>query len=636
MPPALPMYRRSSFFCIVLAFVVALGACSPTPDKAQLTVPDLGGATPWTDLAVEDGDDVFHFVVVSDRTGSARPGVFAGAMPTVNLLAPAFVVSVGDLIEGYTESPAQLDQEWDEIESYVAKLDAPFFYAAGNHDMSNAVMAEAWRTRFGPSYYHFIYKGVLFVVLNSELFGMVGQADTPLPGPWRQSDQMNFVRSVLAQHHEARWTIVLLHQPLWDAPEVHPDWLAIEEALGARPYTVFAGHLHRYSLARRHDRNFITLATTGGGSPLRGSALGEFDQVAWVTMRPDGPVIANIEIDGVHDETVSTPAMRETLDALAAGIVVESVVNDGELFSGMAQKVAIHNPTEHVVTASPRVVRRGNLTVDGLVPVTIAPGERAELFVQLQVSDPTPYRDLVAAGVEWTLTTTLDERVVQLPVRKALLPLTRHDIVPTQPITVDGDLSEWGELRFNATSQGDIASPEHPTDDISFRFDVRESATHLNIAVAVVDDDIQYRPNLVARNQDALAIYIDPREATARDRNMSAGEAVVGGDMAQLVGTIIATGTTVPDDLLEFMAESEAEIEHTVQMTDTGYNLELTVPLAYLAAKAAGGQDWRVARIAISAFDLDAGTHAPKSLHWQPFRYGEAPLRGTHLFRRPL
>lgn len=123
-------------------------ACAPpTTDNPDIQVPDLQGATPWTDLTLEDGADDFHFVIVSDRTCCARPGVFAGAMPKVNLLAPAFVVSVGDLIEGYTENQAQLNREWDEIESFVGELEAPFFYTPGNHDMNNSVMAEEWQRR---------------------------------------------------------------------------------------------------------------------------------------------------------------------------------------------------------------------------------------------------------------------------------------------------------------------------------------------------------------------------------------------------------------------------------------------------------------------------------------------------------
>jgi len=44
---------------------------------------------------------LFTFAIVSDRTGWHRPGVFESAMARLNWLSPDFVMSVGDLIEGY-------------------------------------------------------------------------------------------------------------------------------------------------------------------------------------------------------------------------------------------------------------------------------------------------------------------------------------------------------------------------------------------------------------------------------------------------------------------------------------------------------------------------------------------------------
>ena len=50
----------------------------------------------------------------------------------------------------------------------LAKLDMPFFRVPGNHDIANKVAQEVWRERHGATYYHFVYKNVLFVVLDSE------------------------------------------------------------------------------------------------------------------------------------------------------------------------------------------------------------------------------------------------------------------------------------------------------------------------------------------------------------------------------------------------------------------------------------------------------------------------------------
>ena len=628
------MFRAQLLAPVFLLSVVT--ACAPPgTENPDIQVADLQGATPWTDLELEDGADDFHFVIVSDRTGGARPGVFAGAMPKVNLLSPAFVVSVGDLIEGYTENQAQLNREWDEMASFVSELEAPFFYVPGNHDMNNAVMAEEWQRRFGPSYYHFLYKDVLFVVVNTELFGMVGQPDTPVPGPWKQADQMVFIKSVLAQHPDPRWTIVLVHQPLWSYPSVNEDWLEVEALLGERDYTVFAGHFHQYSRVTRNDRNFITLATTGGGSGLRGTAFGEFDHVAWVTMREDGPRIANVLLDGIHDEDVSNPELLSSLTEVANAIEMEALRSTDDLFNEASQKVTITNPTESTLTIAPSVARQTNFNIQGLMPLSVPAGESVELFWRLSTDEPVPYHSLTAASVEWIVTGTIGERPVQFPVLTPVLPLSKYAIGTIDGAEIDGNLSEWGPLTYNAARQGDVVSPEVEPNDVSFQFDVREGPEHLYIGINVIDDDVSAHADLIPRAQDAIGFFIDPRDPAERDANMGTGEAVLGGDMAAQISSIVSTGAHAKDKLLSFFDDTNANTQISFASTDTGYAAELAVPLSYIASKAPNGDDWQEARISVSVYDLDSDAHAADVLYWQPFRYGGAPLAGSQVFVRP-
>ena len=259
--------------------------------------------TPWTSLEAKDRPEDFHFVVVTDRTGGAREGVFEGAMDKVNLLKPAFVVSIGDFVQGWTDDRAELNKQWDEAEKIIGKLESPFFYTAGNHDMNSAITAEEWQKRFGASYYHFSYKGVLFLVLNSELFGMSLEPQKPLPGPWTLAEQMRHAESALAEHADARWTVVLMHNPLWDSPlKNHPEWLRLVKMLEGRPHTVFAGHTHRYKYGSVNNHDYITLATTGGVSALRGIRHGEFDHIVMIHIGENGPSIANLELSGILDK----------------------------------------------------------------------------------------------------------------------------------------------------------------------------------------------------------------------------------------------------------------------------------------------------------------------------------------------
>src|SRR5580704_12454446 len=85
----------------LLVGAIALSGGQKTT-KSDLQV-DLENRNPWTHLRVNNAPEQFHFVVVSDRTGGNRGRIFSQAMEQINLLQPAFVVSVGDLIQGYSK-----------------------------------------------------------------------------------------------------------------------------------------------------------------------------------------------------------------------------------------------------------------------------------------------------------------------------------------------------------------------------------------------------------------------------------------------------------------------------------------------------------------------------------------------------
>ena len=121
---------------------------------------------PWTHLRLNRSPDQFQFAVISDRTGGHRAGVFSRAVELLNLLQPEFVLSVGDLIEGYAGA-GEAREQWKEFQGYVGKLQMPFFYVAGNHDVSNAAQVKLWKEKFGRTYYSFTYKNVLFLMLNT-------------------------------------------------------------------------------------------------------------------------------------------------------------------------------------------------------------------------------------------------------------------------------------------------------------------------------------------------------------------------------------------------------------------------------------------------------------------------------------
>lgn len=251
---------------------------------------------PWTHLNLNNQPKNFQFAVVTDRTGGHRKMVFEKAVRKLNLLQPEFVISVGDLIEGYTDQPERMGGEWTEFQGFVKDLKMPFFYVPGNHDISNAAMMKEWEQRLGRHYYHFVYHDTLFLAVNSEA----------TPGSKMEKlgeEQIAYFRKAVQDNPQVRWTFVFLHKPLWrygaDGMGAETGWNDLEKVLEGRKWTAFCGHEHKYVTLKRNGNDYIQLATTGGGSKMRGKEFGEFDQFAWVTMTDNGPVVANVLLDGV-------------------------------------------------------------------------------------------------------------------------------------------------------------------------------------------------------------------------------------------------------------------------------------------------------------------------------------------------
>jgi predicted phosphodiesterase len=295
----------ASVVVVVLAGAFALSGVQKGV-KSELEI-SVEQRNPWTNLRMNNAPESFHFLVVSDRTGGHRARIFSQAVDQINLLQPAFVVSVGDLIEGYSKDKAKVEAEWKEFQTYTSKLQMPFFYVPGNHDVTNPVQKEIWKDRFGKSFYHFIYKDVLFLAVNSDEPN-VDKEDGQLG-----KEQVEYFEKVIKENTGVRWIFVLVHKPMWTHENLDKNgWLDLEKALAGRKYTVFAGHIHRYQKFTRQGMNYYQLATTGGGSRMRGMRYGEFDHVAWVTCKPSAdPIIANIMLDGIYPENLKRTVTEE-------------------------------------------------------------------------------------------------------------------------------------------------------------------------------------------------------------------------------------------------------------------------------------------------------------------------------------
>jgi hypothetical protein len=303
------------------------------------------GFTPYSHLDFKNDPDEFQFAIIVDNAGGSRPGVFSAAMDMVNLMQPEFVACLGDLIEGYADDEDVYRQWWEEIDENVAKLEMPFFFLAGNHDLNTQTSQAALEERLGSdrTYYHFVYKNVLFLMLSTEdppkdpadlgklspekysaiaegyaAVNRLKESDEPLtPDRLAQAleliepveawageinisdEQVAYFKQVIEENPDVRWTFCLVHSPAWLGDKDPGNFPQIEALLQDRPYTFFAAHTHTYDYTERNGRDYVTGACTGA---LQFPRAGAIDHFFWVTMTDEGPKIANVLLNGVCDK----------------------------------------------------------------------------------------------------------------------------------------------------------------------------------------------------------------------------------------------------------------------------------------------------------------------------------------------
>ena len=335
------MKNSSSYF---LAIIIFVSACATNETEETSFIHDVtAGPKPWTSEVFEAEEEDFTFGIIADLTGGEREGIFNVAVAQVNRLEPTFVLSVGDLIEGGSLDTTVLKNEWDNFDARAANFTVPFFYLGGNHDLSNPVMQDFWHKRFGPTYYHFVYNNVLFLMLDSEDFEYgrmmeIHNARTEamkiiygeVEGDFTKTEyynmperrtgamseaQISYFQDVLQKYQDVRWTFVFMHKPLYTRDD-SKGLGRLEAGLSTRSYTVINGHEHSFSHQIRNDMDYIMLGTTGGFQNDKDDKA--FDHFTLVRMAKDKPVITHLRMDGVLDETGAIPLGGDSLSFQAS------------------------------------------------------------------------------------------------------------------------------------------------------------------------------------------------------------------------------------------------------------------------------------------------------------------------------
>ena len=446
----------------------------------------LVGPTPWTNLDFYNNPQHFQFAIVSDRTGGLRPGVFADAVKKINWMMPEFVMSVGDFIPGVTLDEQLMDKEWAEFESVIQPLKVPFFFLPGNHDISNDLMRQKWVDKFGKAYYYYVYKDVLFLALDTN----PEDAITISPA------QIDYFKGVLADHQNVRWTFVFMHHPLWTYGEYAGGFTQIEALLKGRKHTVIAGHNHRYVFEKRDQTNYYILATTGGGSGLRGPQFGEFDHLTWVTMTEEGPQMANLRLSGILPHDVTQMENLQLAKQLIESVDFDHTVlmNQGTDFTAGKIKLSFQNTASHELSIDARFFHGHDLQIKPMnLAETIAPGATKSFFFEIRPLRSRKLFQLTPLQLDWTIGLQIPNAnnfVLSGTRTIEMVPSSLNTVLTINPVFADSlkialqNPLETGHLHY--TLNGDTPGPNSAR--YKNPFHIHRSA---NLKTVVIDGAVQ-------------------------------------------------------------------------------------------------------------------------------------------------
>ena len=341
--------------CVTLS----LSSLAPADGKRGIHTSREGRSLP---LAEEE--DMFHFVVFGDRTGGPAEGikVLEKAVEETNLLDPDLVLTVGDLINGYNDTPAWMKQ-MEEFRGVMDRLGTAWFPVAGNHDVywrgegkpPPQEHESNYEKHFGPLWYWFEHKKHGFLVLyTDEHDPEKGPKNFGDPNQMQMSaEQLVWLKRSLGEMSHCEQIFVFLHHPRWMPYYKASNWPTVHRELAAagNVSAVFAGHIHRLHYGGKKDGiEYFALATTGGSMPGHFPEMGYVHHLNVVTVRKGSFSMGIVPVGSVIDPRIYTWEKQQMIDSLRnlKPVITPVAVGAG----GSAEtdmEVEIVNPAPHPI-----------------------------------------------------------------------------------------------------------------------------------------------------------------------------------------------------------------------------------------------------------------------------------------------
>ncbi len=287
---------------------------------AGLTAPALASTTellapaPTASAAVSAPADPDHFLFIvggdnrSTGHGYPMPPVWATICREIGFIHPAFVLTTGDAIEGYGDTPAEANAEYDVFLQDVSLCGVPVYCAPGNHEFSlDSALLPVYEKRIGKLYGSFDFGHSHFIALNSNPVG----ADGTIKSGSMDDAEFAWLQGDLEANKNAANTFVFLHHYLFgppdpDTPDVRTGFvdLAARDRLHAlmvkyKVRAVFCGHNHIYYHTVQDGVDYYI--SGGGGAPLDADPE-HGGYLHYVTVQVDGAKIAPTVLQPEHLE----------------------------------------------------------------------------------------------------------------------------------------------------------------------------------------------------------------------------------------------------------------------------------------------------------------------------------------------
>ncbi len=553
-------------------------------------------------LASTPPPPAFTFVVLGDRTGSARDNVFQRIIHEAARFQPDFVLGVGDLIEGYEDDPARVNAEWDHVLGIIKTIDRPFYTAPGNHDIFSPESESLFIQRVGKTRWSLQYANALFVFVDNSRWRRF--RDWP-------AEQRRWLRTELRKAGDFQHTFVLMHRPWWRyaRDDGRTDTLH-QWCVDAGVDYVLTGHDHFYCSARFDGITYIQVGPSGSRyKKYDDPAQGAFQNYLLGRVIGKHLTLTVVEPGHLHDTDIITWDALATLDKARTHAIGLAPVSLGPPHSSaltpLPYTLTIRDLTDTTQTgtlawdykATAWLVRPGSLNflcVPGgscAYQVHIRPPPHSSALTPPPYS-PTPYPlPLLALPYRYA------------PGRQAVihkrLPIHRHAraVEIDSTFRLDGALDDscWLDSRPLAGlgTRAGTASPVERT-ELFFGFD----SVNLYIAIragesrmAEIVTDTRKRDGKVYKD-DHINVVIDPAPATTRawaarmdtlDRTVT-DEIPTSGPYYQLfvnpLGTVADRRCIMVGDKSERDWSWDGKWQVSVRSDEASWTIELVCPLS--------------------------------------------------------